>query len=251
MSGCLELALAETLERIRIVVGPAVSAPHRIPLGLLLLSRQQLTAEQLRTALEAQRAAGHGRIGEWLQRLGFATEDQITAALARQWSCPVLRMSTPSPASNLMPAIPSLLLRSFSMIPVNFVAATSTLHIAFGEGIDYGVLYAIEQMLACRTEPCLVSPSLMRKNLLTLSPHRGKSEVVFERVADAAEFVRIVGSYACKMDASEIRVVPCGVYIWVRLEHPAREAVNLLLGAPSDPGPTLFASPVSTLLPAS
>ena len=70
--------------------GQNAAASHRVPLGLLLLSRQQLTAAQLRTALEAQRAAGQGKIGEWLRQLGFVTELQVTAALARQWSCPVL-----------------------------------------------------------------------------------------------------------------------------------------------------------------
>jgi len=37
----------------------------------LLLSRQQLTAAQLRTALERQRASGEGRIGDWLAAAGF------------------------------------------------------------------------------------------------------------------------------------------------------------------------------------
>ena len=55
---CLELALLEVLTRARPTPHRAAIAPHRIPLGLLLLSRQQLTALQLRTALETQRAAG-------------------------------------------------------------------------------------------------------------------------------------------------------------------------------------------------
>ena len=41
----------------------------------------------------ARGAAGppvHRRIGEWLEELGFATEQQVTAALGLQWACPVL-----------------------------------------------------------------------------------------------------------------------------------------------------------------
>ena len=135
--------------------------PHRVPLGLLLLSRQQVTIAQLRTVLDHQRAAGHGKIGEWLQDFGFVTEQQVVAALARQWSCPVWRADCSPPGSIPLPEIPVLLLESFRMIPVSFVPATLTLHVAFAGGIAYSMLYAIEQMLGCHTEPCLVSPTVL------------------------------------------------------------------------------------------
>ena len=139
--------------------------------------------EQLRAALRAQRSAGRGRIGEWLRTLGFVSEQQVTAALARQWSCPVLRTNSFSPGNSTLsahraPQIPVTLLESFVMIPVEYVETTATLHIAFGEGIDYSVLYAIEQMLGCRTESCMAVPSLVRQNLQSLSERRGESEVV-------------------------------------------------------------------------
>src|SRR5271170_6348866 len=81
---CLELALIKLFARGRPVFRRAAIASHRIPLGLLLLSRKQLTAAQLRAALEAQSASGPGgmKIGAWLRQLGFASERQITAALA-------------------------------------------------------------------------------------------------------------------------------------------------------------------------
>jgi hypothetical protein len=126
---CLELALIEVLGQARREPGCAAVAAHRIPLGLLLLSRKQLTAPQLRTALEAQRAAGEGesrgesgkKIGAWLQELGFATEHQITSALACQWSCPMLRTGPGGLGICRFPCIPALLLESFRMVPVELV----------------------------------------------------------------------------------------------------------------------------------
>jgi hypothetical protein len=67
---------------------------------------------------------------------------------------------------------------------INYVETTSALHIAFGEGIDYSVFYAIEQMMGCHTETCMAVPSFVRKNLQSISGHRGESEVVFDRVAE-------------------------------------------------------------------
>jgi len=240
--------LLEVLGRAHSVPQSAPTAPHRIPLGLLLLSRQQLTAGQLRMALEAQReAAGRGqspdlrKIGAWLQELGFSTEVEVTAALARQWSCPVLRESAgatdPSRFSSLFPAvfssafsgIPVPLLESFQMMPVELVEATGTLLMAFSEGIDYTVLYAIEQMLGYRTEACLVCPSTLRKSLEALGRERGTSVAIFEGMEDAGECAHIVGSYSARVKAEEIRVARCGDHLWIRLERLRQEAVTLVL----------------------
>ena len=232
---CLELALCEVLERARPPSSRFAVGAHRIPLGLLLLSRQQLTAVQLRTALAAQRAAGHGKIGVWLQQLGFATEPQVTAALARQWSCPVLRSDTAVIGASYIPTIPMRLLESFQMMPVKLVKATGTLLVAFSEGIDYTLLYAIEQMLGYRTEACLVSPSLLRHSLETLAQQNISSDIFFARVNDAGECARIVGNYATKVQAREVRVARCGNLFWVRLERIRLEAINLVLGVPAQP----------------
>lgn len=224
----MERALVSSLQRLRSTATRTLPT-HRVPLGLLLLSRQQLSAEQLRSALESQRNAGRGKIGEWLQTLGFISEQQVTAALARQWSCPVLRASFVSPGASRAPQIPITLLESFAMIPVDYVESTSTLHIAFGEGIDHSVLYAIEQMLGCHTRSCMALPSFVRQNLEPLLERRGEDEVVFDRVADDAEFSRIVRSYCLRLSVSEIRLVACGPHFWVRLLRPSRPPLDLLL----------------------
>jgi len=230
VDGCLDLPLDLALHHLH-PASQRQPSPHRIPLGLLLLSRQQLTAEQLRAGLEAQQNAGHGKLGQWLQTLGFVTEQQVTAAVARQWSCPVLR--TPPEALSLRrgPAIPLTLLRHFLMFPVDYVQATSTLHLAFGEGIDYRVLYAIEQMIGCRTEPCMALPSLLRQKLQAVAGHRGEREMVFDRASDPAEFIPIIRSYCVRVCASEVRVVSCGSHLWARLLRAGTHLVDLLLAS--------------------
>jgi len=232
---CLESALLTELSRTR--ARPSRQAPpHRVPLGLLLLSREQLSSEQLRQALAAQRAAGHGRIGEWLQTLGFVGELDITAALARQWSCPVLRVASISalPAGRA-PQIPAGLLQSFVMLPVDYVASSSTLYMAFGERIDYRVLYSLEQMLACHTEACLAPLSLVRESLESLSETRRERESIFDWTTDPREFTRIVRSYCARMHADEIRLAACGPLLWIRLLRPSGPAHDLLLRSVTKP----------------
>jgi hypothetical protein len=231
---CLEMALVEILSP---VPDRAEAAAHRIPLGLILLSRRQLTAAQLRTALQAQRddagASKDGkRFGAWLQQLGFVTERQVTAALACQWSCPVLRASTLVVAPSRFPAIPVLLLESFQMMPVELVESTRTLFMAFSESVDYTMLYAIEQMLGYQTAPCLVCPSILKKSLHALARSPGTGEVVFDRPQDARECAHIIASYSANVRAQEVRVARCGEHLWIRLESQRHQAVTLVLRAP-------------------
>lgn len=229
-SECLERALGEVLRRTRFASRDAGRVSHRIPLGLLLLSRQQLTAEQLQAGLEAQRRAMTPvKIGACLQRLGFATEREITAALARQWSCPLLRSNAAGLSADRSPQIPMPLLEFFRMIPVALVEATGKLLMAFSEGIDYTALYAIEQMLGYRTEACLVCPSVLQKSLEDLSRRRGAGDVVIEHVEDTGECARIVGNYSAKVGAEEVRFARCGEHLWIRLTRRRRETLNLVL----------------------
>ena len=51
---------------------------HRVPLGLLMLSRGLVDNEQLKKALKAQKDSGSGRVGEWLRHIGAVSEEQVT-----------------------------------------------------------------------------------------------------------------------------------------------------------------------------
>ena len=79
---CLETALIGQLSRLRIMA-PSPPPPNRIPLGLLMVARGKLTYLEVRAALEAQRRARYGKIGDWIEKLGFATEQEVTTA----WPC--------------------------------------------------------------------------------------------------------------------------------------------------------------------
>ena len=227
---CLEVAVCERFARTRQPFLPPPPPQHRIPLGLLLLSRGQVSDHQLRTALEAQRHGSQGPIGRCLLQLGFAAEAQVTAALGLQWACPVLPAFA-ALDSRCTAMLPFRLLEKFRMLPVQHVAASNTLYIAFSQGVDYAALYAIEQMLACRTEPCLLGHSTMEEVLERLGHERRPGELLFEGWRDIAEMARITCGYALKLGAQEIRVAACGEYVWVRL-LPAEGATDLLFRRP-------------------
>jgi len=213
---CLEPALLESIVRTRPALTRQMSR-HRVPLGLLLLSRQQITQAQLSAALEAQRNSGSGKIGEWLLALGCVTQHQITAALARQWRCPIVRNASALPSSDHVPSLPLALLQSNRMIPVGYSRLRSSLYMAFSEGIDYNSLYAIEQMTQCHTEPCIASPDLISVAIDVFASRNSGNEIVFECGTDLRELAHIVHSYCARLSPSEVRISLAGTYIWIRL----------------------------------
>ncbi len=229
---CLQPALEDALRKVRSKTKPA-SVNHRVPLGLMLLSRQQVTPEQLTEALDAQRVAGRGRIGEWLIALGCVSEEQVIAAVARQWSCPVLRPSSSIPRPDRLPPIPLALMQVGSMIPIGYVPATATLYFAFGECIDHNLLYSVERMTDCHTEPCFAAPSFIQHALLSLMDQKlRREELVFECESNLPELARIVRSYCARLSAREIRIVDAGAYTWIRLLRGQRLLLDLLFRAP-------------------
>jgi hypothetical protein len=67
---CFRYALTSTIEQLLPPVAPRMDyKPHRVPLGLLMLSRGYVDQEQLKKALQAQKDSGSGRVGEWLRHI--------------------------------------------------------------------------------------------------------------------------------------------------------------------------------------
>ena len=159
----------------------------------------------------------YGKIGEWIEKLGFATEQDVTTALALQWGCPVATSFDPTIIHSLG-NIPLPILEAFQMLPLNHVAATNTLNLAFGERVDHGALYAIEKILACRTQPCVAGRKSIACQLDFMRQLRRPSDVEFGPMNDLAEMARIASSYTARLNPEAVRISRIGRFIWLRLD---------------------------------
>lgn len=226
-SECLETALMSQISHLRAIT-PSVQPANRIPLGLLMVARGKLTHLEVRAALEAQRRARHGTIGDWIEKLGFASEREVTAALALQWGCPVAS-SFDFSADNSHGHIPLAILEAFRMVPFSYFASTNTLNLAFGARVDHAALYAIEKILECRTQPCVSSPRSVTRQLERLRqiPHPNDVEF-FTR--DFSEMARITSSYIARVIPDEVRLSRVGRFIWLRLKREAT-LTNVVFGS--------------------
>ena len=133
---------------------------HRVPLGLLMMEQGWITPTQLRQAIEAQKEAGGGRLGQWLVRRQGVSEQLVTRALGVQWSCPVLPLEFHD-AEALSALLPRLFVDAFGALPLR-VAAGELLYLGFEERLDPVLALAIERMTGLRVESGLVHGSQFR-----------------------------------------------------------------------------------------
>jgi len=190
---------------------------HRFPLGLVMHSLGLVTKESLQSALQAQREAGQGRVGDWLRRQGAVTEPQITQALAVQWSLPIYPLDRWEGLLNWAHLLPLRLLHSFQMLPVHYLPASGLLYVAFSSRVDYTALYAIEQMLEFRTQPCVAQESQVEKALDALYRRRVSED---NQILGPLEPALISGATlqeVIKFGAREVRVAGCADNVWIRL----------------------------------
>ena len=211
---CFECGAQKTiLELLATRKAQERTAAPRMPLGLSLLSRGALTDEQLKTALEQQRETGMN-IGEVLEKLGFATPQQVTAAVAAQWGCPVFSLGErPTPAQL---RIPRQLMEMYSMMPVHYSDIGRKVMVGFVNRVEHQLLYTIEGITDCTATPCFISSTDYRRALHSLDLSE-KNEVVFDRACSTLEIARTIRSYVSQLGAERVRIGACRDYLWARV----------------------------------
>ncbi len=188
---------------------------HRIPLGLVMLAHGWITQTQLKSALNAQKAAGTGRIGRWLIQDSGISEHLVTRALSVQWNCPIFSMETP-PLPVMGAIAPRLLLEAFGVLPIR-VAGRKLLYVGFEDRIDRCVTFALERMTGLTVEAGLVNTSEFfsahRELLEGSSFPRTRLLEAVDQQAMAQAFTQIL-ERARPSDAQLVRVHDC---FWLRM----------------------------------
>lgn len=195
---------------------------HRVPLGLVLLSQGWITREQLRTALESQRAVGKGRIGAWLMQQCGLTEERVTRALCMQWGCPMLSLAGHQP-STVATLAPRLLLDSYGILPLR-VTSGRIAYLAFEDRIDAVAAHAVGRMNGLRTEAGLVVGSqYLRSHERMMAAAFPKAHVV--DVADTRALTTVLTEAIERIRPQQARLVRLHKYFWLRSWRTVMAAV--------------------------
>jgi hypothetical protein len=227
---CFEEAVATLLAETVPLMTRWKPKSHRMPIGLVLLSRGMIRDDQLRAALDRQRAEG-GLLGSWLQQMGAVSEEDLTSALATQWSCPIFPLGGERSFIQCSAMLPLEIIRAARMLPVYMSRGQNSVYIAFVDGVDHSWLRAAEQMIGCHAVPCLVTESAFRSAIDEISSAARSEEFSFDSVTEIREMSRITRSFALQLQAKFVQLLGCREFAWARI-HSSGVARDLIFRLP-------------------
>jgi len=123
-------------------------------LGEILVRENLITSEQLREALDYQRQSG-GRLGSNIVKLGFISDDVITAVLSRQYGVPSVNLELFQIEKEVINLIPQEVAQKYSVLPISKVGATLTL--AMADPTNVFAMDDIKFMTGLSVEPVVAS----------------------------------------------------------------------------------------------
>ncbi|HEV7700124.1 MAG TPA: ATPase, T2SS/T4P/T4SS family [Pyrinomonadaceae bacterium] len=125
-------------------------------LGEILVRESLITSQQLRETLEYQRANG-GRLGSNLVKLGYVSDDVVTAVLSRQYGVPSINLELFQIEKDVIKLISEDVALKYSVLPVSKAGATLTL--AMADPTNVFAMDDIKFMTGLNVEPVIASES--------------------------------------------------------------------------------------------
>jgi type IV pilus assembly protein PilB len=141
-------------------------------LGEILVRENLITSQQLRETLEYQRANG-GRLGSNLVRLGYVSDDVVTAVLSRQYGVPSINLDLFQIEDNVIRLISEDVALKYSVLPISKLGATLTL--AMADPTNVFAMDDIKFMTGLNVEPVIASETSIQ--LAVAKYYSGTSEI--------------------------------------------------------------------------
>jgi type IV pilus assembly protein PilB len=147
-------------------------------LGEILLKESLITPDQLRQALEHQKANG-GRLGNSLVKLGFLSDDEVTAVLSRQYGVPSINLAYFEVDPNVIKLIPMETAMKYQVLPLSRVGSSLTL--AMVDPTNVFAMDDIKFMTGFNIEPVVASETAIteaiKKHYGTVEDQERKKEL--------------------------------------------------------------------------
>jgi type IV pilus assembly protein PilB len=131
-------------------------------LGEILVRENLLNPQQLRDALEYQRLNG-GRLGSNLVKLGFISDDVITAVLSRQYGVPSINLELFQIEDETINLISQEVALKYTVLPISKAGATLTL--AMADPTNVFAMDDIKFMTGLNVEPVIASEASIQSSI--------------------------------------------------------------------------------------
>lgn len=153
-------------------------------LGEILVRENLINPQQLREALEYQRHSG-GRLGSNLVKLGFISDDVITAVLSRQYGVPSINLELFQIDDETINLISQEVALKYSVLPISKVGATLTM--AMADPTNVFAMDDIKFMTGLNVEPVIASEASIQASIGKYYSSSKSIEVVGVGLSDSFE----------------------------------------------------------------
>lgn len=154
-------------------------------LGEILVRENLITPEQLRETLEFQRAHG-GRMGSNLVKLGYISDDVVTAVLSRQYGVPSINLDLFQIEKSVIKLISEEVAQKYTVLPISKNGATLTL--AMADPTNVFAMDDIKFMTGLNVEPVIASETSIQMGIAKY--YGGSTEIDIFDAAFAVEAER-------------------------------------------------------------
>ena len=154
-------------------------------LGEILLKENLISADQLKQALDHQKQSG-GRLGNSLVKLGFLSDDEVTAVLSRQYGVPSINLNYFEVDQNVIKLVPMETASKYQILPLSRVG--SSLTVAMVDPTNVFAMDDIKFMTGFNIEPVVASESAITD---AIKKHYGSAEEA-ERKKEIEEIVSFI-----------------------------------------------------------
>lgn len=161
----------------------------RPKIGRMLLLKKWITPEQLRDALEAQRQKGD-KLGYWLVRLGYITEEKLITVLSEQLSVPWMDEIKQPFNQEAIAALPGMLCKKFNIFPLE-LSEDDQLTMAVDYGFTDEMISAVDEVVGVRVKPFLTRKEVLRQ--LIEEHEDSQSTSMADVIEDKLNFASQVG----------------------------------------------------------
>jgi hypothetical protein len=198
---------------------------RRIPrpkLGSILMQTASLTREQLEEAIRLQKLTREGRLGEWLLRLGFVDERQITVALAKQCGLPLIDLKNSEAKSNAVNMIPAQVAKCSNLVPVSYDDGQDSLRVAVSGPVNFNLQQALRRMIGKGISTFIGDDSAIQSLLASWYQPEAldlSKAPVFSLLDEFVEILRDIVSAAVSHKATNLQAELLEKYFWARLDN--------------------------------
>jgi hypothetical protein len=193
----------------------------RLKLGHILMEGGVITKEQLDQAIAEQHRVQEEKLGHHLMALDFVKEHDITVALSRQFSLPVITLKSPKINPNVVNMVPVEIVENSKFFPLEYDALNNRLVLVTYDPSDISTMINLRSMINCEVAIYLSDESVVREMIAqycaaAAAVRKLELALPLRQARNLGELAPLIVKRAQQVNARSLQIRFFSQLVWVR-----------------------------------